>query len=172
MGSLQDALQACGTRIFMGKFSFLMGTGSAMRKSCKNVHEAIDNLAEDALQHRKDGGVPGTFLNRLMESTQDRVEIRTQIFHMFLPGYDSNAMGLSQMFFQLARNPQVWSKLREEVLALQTSQILTFQDVRALKYHKCVVSECKASLTIRSPLRSLLLMLISLQTSDSSRRSA
>ncbi|MCJ1387633.1 hypothetical protein MMC18_000476 [Xylographa bjoerkii] len=33
MGSLQSALEACGMRMFMGRFSFLAGTGSAMKKT-------------------------------------------------------------------------------------------------------------------------------------------
>ena len=103
MGSLQSALQACWTRMFMGKFSFLMGPAGALKKSCKQVHEAIDKLVEDALQDRKNGA-SDMFLDRLTESTQDRAEIRYQILSVFLPGYDSNALGLSQIFFQLARN--------------------------------------------------------------------
>ena len=126
----------------MGKFSFLLGPGGAMKRSCKNVHDAIDKLVEDALQNRQNK-TSGTFLDMLMESTHDRVEIRYQILHIFLPGYDSNALGLSQIFFQLARNPDVWSKLREEIMTLDQSQTLTFKDVRSLKYLRCVVTECK-----------------------------
>ncbi|MCJ1472396.1 hypothetical protein MMC13_001044 [Lambiella insularis] len=141
LSSLQSALQACGTRMFMGKFSFLLGPAGAMKRSCKNVHDAIDKLVEDALQNRQKK-TSDTFLDMLMESTQDRVEIRYQVLNILLPGYDSNALGLSQIFFQLARNPDVWSKLREEIMTLDQSQTLTFKDVRSLKYFRCVVTEC------------------------------
>ena len=137
--------------MFMGKFSFLMGGAAALKKSCKQVHEAIDSLIEEALQARENGS-SDTFIDRLMELTEDRLEIRYQILHVFLPGYDSNALGLSQIFFQLARNPGVWSKLREEVLALDRSSTITFEDVRSLKYLKCVVTECK-SYNNRSPMK-------------------
>ena len=129
--------------MFMGKFSFLLGPAGAFKRSCKNVHDALDNIIEDALQNCQHQ-TSHTFLDKLMESTQDRVEIRNQILHIFLPGYDSTALGLSQIFFQLARNPDVWSKLREEIMTLDQSQTLTFKDVRSLKYLKCVVTECKS----------------------------
>ncbi|MCJ1377246.1 hypothetical protein MMC17_000338 [Xylographa soralifera] len=139
--SLRSALQVCGMRMFMGKYSFLLGPAGAFKRSCKNVHDTLDKIIEDALQNCQHQ-TSHTFLDKLMESTQDRVEIRYQILHVFLPGYDSTALGLSQIFFQLARNPDVWSKLREEIMTLDQSQTLTFKDVRSLKYLKCVVTEC------------------------------
>jgi cytochrome P450 len=54
-------------------------------------------------------------LNEMMSLTDDRTQIRSEILNLLLAGRDSTASTLANLFFVLARQPEVEKKLREEV---------------------------------------------------------
>jgi len=65
---------------------------------------------------------------------------------VYFPARDTAYVGISDVFFQLARHPEVWQRLRAEVLTI--SQPLSFEYLKSLKYVQSVISE---SLRLLSP---------------------
>lgn len=68
-------------------------------------------------------------------------EIRDQLLNNFLPARGAEAVGLSACLFHLARHPDVWNKLRAEVLS--TWGPLTRQALLSLPYMQAVLNESK-----------------------------
>ncbi|KAK3330654.1 cytochrome P450 [Apodospora peruviana] len=64
--------------------------------------------------------------------------IRSEALILLIGGRDTTASALSNMFYYLARDPEVWQKIRQECLAVAAERP-TFDELRGLKYlHNCV----------------------------------
>lgn len=64
--------------------------------------------------------------------------------NVLLAGRDTTACLLSNLFFVLARSPVIWQKLRAEVAVLE-GRPPTYNELRALKYVRYCVNECKVA---------------------------
>ena len=71
--------------------------------------------------------------------------IREELINILLAGRDTTASLLSNMFFELARRPEIFAKLREEVATLE-GRTPTYQELKNLKYVKWCLNECKSSI--------------------------
>lgn len=80
-------------------------------------------------------------LNEMAKETQDAVDLRYQLFHVFIPAHDATGIALSDIFFHLARDAHRWDKLRREVLAATTGQTLSFEILKSMKYLRYVFNE-------------------------------
>lgn len=129
--------------MFFGKFRFLLGRDRAATEACRKVHNIVDKLIQEALDTQKkpetDSRESYNLLHKLAKVTERPLDLRYQVLNVFLPGYDSTAIGLSDIFFNLARHPRVWRKLRAEVLS--TDRPFVFEVVRSMKYLKNVMNE-------------------------------
>ena len=83
----------------------------------------------------------------MAKQVRDPVELRFQVLNVFLPARDSTGIALSNVFFNLARNPHVWTELREQALALG-DEPLTFELLKSLPLFKYVLFE---SLRLQGP---------------------
>ena len=84
---------------------------------------------------------PFPVLYELIEETQDRRFIRNQLISLFFLARDVNAIAISDLFFHLAQNPQVRTKLRAEIL--HHDQDLAFESLKSMKYLQAVLNESK-----------------------------
>ena len=124
------------------------------QQACTEVHAIVDGYITRALEqyHLADSAIiPSTgdpltmkpsarsfsMLHELVKYTQDRRFLRDQLLNVFIPARDSSAIGLSDLFFNLARHPEVWRKLRSEVLEID--QPLTFDLLKSMNYLQCVL---------------------------------
>ncbi|KAL4765868.1 cytochrome P450 [Aspergillus foveolatus] len=86
-----------------------------------------------------------TFLHALARFTRDRRTLRDQLVAILLAGRDTTAATLSFCLFELARNPEVTAKLREEIasrLGLGASaQKPSYTDLKEMKYLNAVLNE-------------------------------
>ncbi|RDA84275.1 hypothetical protein CP532_3345 [Ophiocordyceps camponoti-leonardi (nom. inval.)] len=86
------------------------------------IAEALSKTKKDRQGHdeggggRREGGK--TMLDGLAAVTVDRRLLRDQLLHMLVASRDTTASVLSNLFFVLARHPDVYSRLRQEVLAV------------------------------------------------------
>jgi cytochrome P450 len=80
-------------------------------------------------------------LQELAKSTQDRIVLRDQVLHVLLASRDTAASLLSNFFFALARHPEVYKKLREEVLACAGEDSVTTEQLREMTYLKWCTQE-------------------------------
>jgi len=83
-----------------------------------------------------------TFLHALASFTRDRVVLRDQLVAVLLAGRDTTAATLSWLFYELARHPDVWRRLREEILqTVGETGAPTYNDLKNMKYLQHTLSE-------------------------------
>ncbi|KAI3574010.1 n-alkane-inducible cytochrome P450 [Fusarium oxysporum f. sp. albedinis] len=112
------------------------------RKFSKSTAEArrfVDRFVQKALDYRSayiDGEdttkVPEqqyVFLYELSKQTANKIYLTAQVLNILLAGRDTTAGLLSITFFILARRPDVWKKLRDEVLKVQEEKP-SFEDLK------------------------------------------
>ncbi|TGO12563.1 hypothetical protein BTUL_0086g00380 [Botrytis tulipae] len=82
----------------------------------------------------------------LLKTTKDRVSLRSQLLNIFLPARDQTAIAAGNIFFNLARHPEVWNRLQNEVS--NYDEPLTYESLKQMMYAKTIVNE---SLRILAP---------------------
>ncbi|KAL4958886.1 cytochrome P450 [Aspergillus stella-maris] len=80
------------------------------------------------------------FLYGLAMHTGDRSRIRDELMNILLAGRDTTASLLGALFFMLAKHPEVWAKLREEVATLG-GRAPTYEQLRDIKYLRWCLNE-------------------------------
>ncbi|KAB8303191.1 hypothetical protein EYC80_004638 [Monilinia laxa] len=92
-------------------------------KGLKIINEFVTPFIEDTLRlspeelatkTKTEEGY--TFLHALASYTRDRNVLRDQLVAVLLAGRDTTASTLSWTFYELARHPEVFKKLREEII--------------------------------------------------------
>lgn len=132
-----------GKRMQLPQWNFLTRDKRFWR-SCAVAREFVEKHVETALRSRaasKD--IKDTRLilaHEIAQQTDDRDDIRNQLLNVFLPAHDATAVALTNVFFHLARNPEVYHKLRQELLTVDESE-RTFEGLKGLKYLQSVLSE-------------------------------
>ena len=118
------------------------------RKYC---HAFVDKFVQKGLEYRKmldlgkmDGKADEryVFLHELVKKTTDPAQLRSELMNVLLAGRDTTASLLSDTWFIIARRPDIWAKLREEVDALGGKKP-TFDQIKDMKYLRWVFNECK-----------------------------
>ncbi|KAI9925143.1 hypothetical protein MW887_006063 [Aspergillus wentii] len=86
-----------------------------------------------------------SFLEALARFTRDPRVLRDQLVAVLLAGRDTTAATLSFCLFELARNPEVVAKLREEIRSRlgvgPDAQKPSFTDLKEMKYLTAVINE-------------------------------
>ncbi|EER32695.1 cytochrome P450 52A7 [Candida tropicalis MYA-3404] len=106
------------------------------------VQKALDATPEEL--EKQSGYV---FLYELVKQTRDPNVLRDQSLNILLAGRDTTAGLLSFAVFELARNPHIWAKLREDVESQfglgEESRIeeITFESLKRCEYLKAVMNE-------------------------------
>lgn len=80
------------------------------------------------------------FLYELSKRTLNKTELTDQLLNILLAGRDTTASLLSITFFVMARRPDIWNKLRHEVLKLDGRKP-SFQDLKSISYLTWVMNE-------------------------------
>lgn len=139
------------TRSYTQSFYFLINTPE-FRRSCKAVHafakyyvdKALE-LDDEALEKKSQSGY--TFLYELAKQTKDAKVLQDQLLNIMVAGRDTTAGLLSFTFFELARNPEIFDRLKQEVLAqfgegspLDIEKI-SFESLKKCEYLKWVLNE-------------------------------
>ncbi|KAL8662427.1 MAG: hypothetical protein Q9202_004748 [Teloschistes flavicans] len=119
----------------------------AFYRSVDKVHAYMNEHVEKALQRRKlqegaddeqrgaKDSAPGRFVfsEEMAKLTSDRFVLRDQLGGIFFAGRDTTATLLSNLFFVLAREPEVWQQLHEEIATLN-GKIPTLDELKQLRY--------------------------------------
>ena len=117
-------------------------------KGLKVINEFVNPYIDDTLRlspeelATKTKSEEGyTFLHALASFTRDRQVLRDQLVAVLLAGRDTTACTLSWTFYELARNPEIVRKLREEIIKYVGLEIApTYDDLKNMKYLQ--VSDC------------------------------
>jgi cytochrome P450 len=108
------------------------------------VNRAL-SFSDDELQKAsKDGYI---FLYELAKQTRDPKVLRDQLLNIMVAGRDTTAGLLSFTFFELARNPEVFKRLQQEIWDTfgkgDEARIsgITFESLKKCEYLKAVINE-------------------------------
>lgn len=120
------------------------------RRSIANVHKFTMDYVKETVRLKAKGRneLLYVFLDELMKITNDPGILRDESLNIMLAGRSTTASLLLSIFYELARNPRVWKKLRSEVLNTfgsgespeELSQ-LTFENLKRCAYLKYVLNE-------------------------------
>ncbi|KAI9696877.1 MAG: hypothetical protein M1820_008031 [Bogoriella megaspora] len=143
--SFAYAQRGIGIRTELGRLRFLH-FDKQWTMSCDKVHAFCDAHVMKAVE-RMQSGKPATtnkgrlrLVDEMAKDTQDLLDLRHQILSVFSPGHDSTAVALGNTFFHLARHPETYQKLRDEILPTKDMP-LTFDLVRSYKFLEFVLKE-------------------------------
>lgn len=108
------------------------------------VDKALDTSPEE-LDKKSLGGY--IFLYELAKKTRDPTTLQDQLLNILVAGRDTTAGLLAFAFYELARNPRVWDKLKGEIE--QTFGLgddarvedITFESLKRCEYLKFVINE-------------------------------
>jgi len=106
------------------------------------VDEAL-NLRSSQKPSDPEANTQYIFLNELAKETDNREELRDQILNVLLAGRDTTASLLSNVFFELARHPEIYAKLREEVSGLGGKEP-TYEELKDMRYLRFCLNECNS----------------------------
>jgi cytochrome P450 len=105
------------------------------------VERAIAQSKTD-IEAKENSGQKVNFTDSLSQFTKDRVVLRDQLVSTLLAGRDTTASTLSWLFYELAYHPDIYAKLREEVLqTLGTDGKPTYEDLKSMKYMQYCLNE-------------------------------
>ncbi|TGO57663.1 hypothetical protein BCON_0063g00200 [Botryotinia convoluta] len=142
------ALQGIGLRVALGKFAFLQSLDRSWKMARDEVYAFVDQQIERAIEKAEKTSSstdsPNSnrrlvLLDELLKTTQDRVSLRSQLLNIFLPARDQTAIAVGNIFFHLARHPEVWKRLQNEVSNYDGP--LTYDLSKQMRYAKAIVNE-------------------------------
>ena len=147
--AFDKTLQGVDRRIFFRGALFLFGRDRKWEQAYGRVHAFVDKYIDRAVTQRNDdleksldtSSRPFSMVGELVKESQNRLFLRDHLLSIFFPARDTTSIGISDIFFHLARNPDVWKKLREEVLALDDKETLSFEVLKSMKYLQSVINE-------------------------------
>lgn len=135
------------TRNLLQKLYWLVNP-KEFRECNKVVHEFTNyyvnkvlSYSPEELEKISDGYV---FLYELAKQTRDPNVLRDQSLNILLAGRDTTAGLLSFVIFEMAKNPQMWTKLRNEILerfGTTNLEDITFENLKKCEYLKAVLNE-------------------------------
>ncbi|MCJ1444563.1 MAG: hypothetical protein MMC23_005065 [Stictis urceolatum] len=146
LDTFNETFQSAGLRLALGPFARLL-SNKAYLAACKRTHAFADVYVDKALEYRKkylsekqdpDRKAHPIMLYNMAELTDDRINLRNQILQAIAAAQETTGCLLGSLFHVLARHPEVWNKLRDEALALET---LDYDSLIKMKYFKNVFNE-------------------------------
>ncbi|MCJ1313186.1 hypothetical protein MMC25_006863 [Agyrium rufum] len=121
--AFDQALSGVLKRRQHGHFNFLLGRQKEWKDNVAFVHAYVEHQIDRAIQSQdldsrssltKEN--PFTFLDELLLESDERDFLRNQLLNVFFPARHSSAVGISLVFFVLARNPKAFARIRSDVL--------------------------------------------------------
>lgn len=114
-------------------------------------HEYVDQFVDEAVRYRekvdleKQSGIEVhekyVFLQELAKATKDKRRLRDELLSVLLAGRDTTASLLSNMWFFIAKRPDIFAKLRREVEETLNGELPTYEQLRNMKYLKYCMNE-------------------------------
>ncbi|VUC35607.1 unnamed protein product [Clonostachys rosea] len=142
-----DDYMVCSTeaarKMTLGPLRFLR-SNSAAKQSKTRVFKYIDSYIDECLKRMETRNLAvehGNLLQELSSAIEDRQMLRDQVLHILLASRDTTASLLSNLFFVLARMPEVYAKLRREIVAAMGDSVPDFSQLRELQYLRWCINE-------------------------------
>lgn len=135
-------------RLGAQQLHFLVDRNKDYQAACDYVHQIADHYVQLALQARRDGKKSDryVFLQALADDNQDPKVLRDNILNLLIAGRDTTASLLSSTIAYLSRYPNVWQRLRQEIVdefgdATRPLGTITHTQIKGLRYLRCILNE-------------------------------
>ncbi|EMD00887.1 hypothetical protein BAUCODRAFT_187941 [Baudoinia panamericana UAMH 10762] len=131
-----------------GPYAKYLMKNDQFSKDAKFVHDFVDYYVQKGLTKRSQllaekGDAEKqryTFMDELVRQTDNPIRIRSELLNVLLAGRDTTASLLTNVWFVIARRPDIWAKLQAEVDTLNGVQP-TYEQVKDMKYLRAVLNE-------------------------------
>ena len=161
--AMERALKGVQRRVLLAPVISFIPRDKEWEEACGEVHAFLDGFIDRALARKHErclsrcasskaeekGTIYESVLEAFVEVSDDGQFIRDQLLSLFIPFHNAGPIGISDLFFQLARSPAEWTKLRQEVIAAG-DVTLTFELLKSMRYLQCVVRESEYSCFFQS----------------------
>jgi len=143
------AQEACTNRFRLGVLRYITKDKKG-DEAIKICHEFVGQFVDEAIRYResldleKKGATSDekyVFLHELARDTKNKRRLRDELLNVLLAGRDTTASLLSNMWFMLAKNPEIFAKLRREVEETLHGELPTYEQLRNMKYLKYCMNE-------------------------------
>jgi len=151
--SFDYVMEGLGNRVRLGPLKFLY-RDPLWFESIRIVHNFVEKQIDRAIEGEKQRQQKGpgepieselnhryVLLDEMVKHTQDKLDLRSQIIAVFMPSRDTTSFLVANVFHALARNPKVFTKLRQETMAVVGDQPLTYELLKSIKYLQWVINE-------------------------------
>ena len=128
---------------------------SNFKEDQKTVEAFMSGYVDKALNKQKAAGSKEdgkySFASEFAKLTDDRAMIRGGLLNLLLAGRDTTASLLSNLFFMLARRPDVYSKLAAEIQSTVSTanEAPSLEALKSMKYLRACINE---SLRLHPPI--------------------
>jgi cytochrome P450 len=148
--AFQFGFRGWGIRIVLGPLKFLVPK-KKWHEAIVKSHRYADYYIDKALQYRDkfytgeiDPSVTGNkqsgiLLYNIAEKTGARIFLRNQVLQAVMASQDTTSNFIGNIFFLLARHPDIWQKIRKEILLVDGD--LDFNRVMGMTYLQKVITE-------------------------------
>jgi len=135
------------TEFLFGSSTDTLGNGE--REGVKFVHGYVGNYVQKAMalhnagtdeKPEKGDDSRYVFLEELAKTDYGEKKIQNELLNILVAGRDTTANLLSYLFYILARRPDVFKKLRAEVMDMGTERP-TFEEIKSMKYLQYCLNE-------------------------------
>lgn len=121
------------------------------REAIRICHEYVDKIVDGAIAWRREREARLArgekvdderyiFIHELVKQTDDKYTLRSELINVLLAGRDTTASLMANAMFEIAKRPDIWAKIREEVEFLNGREP-TYEALRNLKYLKWCLNE-------------------------------
>ncbi|KAF7541477.1 hypothetical protein G7054_g567 [Neopestalotiopsis clavispora] len=127
----------------LGPFRHLQWSRRKARDNYATCQRYVDRFVRRAMDLRKAESADderNCFLKELAKSNEPEERIRDELLNILLAGRDTTASLLASFFFLVARRPDVWKKLRNEVNKLEGCSP-TYEQLREMKFVRYCLNE-------------------------------
>ncbi|KAK3365440.1 cytochrome P450 alkane hydroxylase-like protein [Podospora didyma] len=160
---VQDYLDCCFEAVRMiasGPLQAFRVSSRSLRVSRDRAWAYVDRFVDDALAKREarrlnpnkemmdtvdkedyEKGAEYNFLEELAAQTTNKTLLRDQVLNVLLASRDTTAALLSNMFYELARHPEIFAKLREEALSKIKGELPTEAELNNMPYLRWCINE-------------------------------
>ncbi|KAB8320746.1 cytochrome P450 [Tolypothrix campylonemoides VB511288] len=115
----------------------------------KNAMRQMDKHIYDIIQQRRTSGEnPGDLLSMMMQAQDEEdgsrmsdKQLRDEIATLIFAGHETSANTLTWIWMLLSENPEVQTKLRQEIKEVLGDRVPTIADIPSLSYTNLVIKE-------------------------------
>lgn len=139
-----NATEVIGNRARLGKLAGLF-RNKQFDDEVKFIHEYIQVYVRKALEQKAnpektENASKYVFLEHLAMSENSSQKIQAELLNILVAGRDTTAGTLAHLWYTLARRPDVFEKLRAEVLRLEDREP-SFEQIKEMKYLQYCLNE-------------------------------